>query len=683
VTTDLGRLLKPRTIAVMGGHWAENVIEQCQRMGFDGELWPVNPNRSKIGGLACFRSIAELPTAPDATFIGINRHATIGAVGELAERGAGGAICFASGFSEATAEDQESVSLQEALLEAAGDMPILGPNCYGLINYLDGAPLWPDQHGGRRETTGVAILTQSSNIAINMTMQHRALPVAYVVTAGNQAQIRLAELGMALLEDERVTALGLHIEGFGDLRSFEALAARARTYRKPMVALKVGRSLQARAAMISHTNSLAGEDAAARALLARLDIPELHSVPEFLETLKLLHVQGPLTGHKIASMSCSGGEAALMADAAESRALTYPALEQNQIDSLRATLGPLVALANPLDFHTFIWNDVPAMTATFRAMLEGEADLTFLVLDLPRQDSCDPASWYPALDALAAARDATGNPVAVVATMAENMPEDTARSLAAVGITPLSGIAEALAAAEAAANCGDGLTHPLPAPLLLPTYPSSNARLLSEAQAKDMLRTFGLRTPRGRIAVSTEEVVQMATEIGFPVVLKGQGIAHKSEVGLIQLGLVNAEQTREAAAKMEAMTSGFLVEELIEDVVAELLVGVVRDPAHGFLLTIAAGGVLTELFRDQSNLLLPAADAEIDAALTRLCVAPLLDGYRGRPGADRPSIVATTRIIGDFVAAHADTLEEIEINPLLCRNQDTIVADALITLRTV
>jgi len=683
VTPDLRRLLKPRTIAVMGGRWAENVIEQCQRMGFDGELWPVNPNRPEIRGLPCFRSIAELPTAPDATFIGVNRHTTIETVAALAKRGAGGAICFASGFSEAAAEDQDSVRLQKALLEAAADMPIIGPNCYGLINYLDGAPLWPDQHGGRRESTGVAILTQSSNIAINMTMQHRALPVAYVVTAGNQAQIRLAELGAALLEDERVTALGLHIEGFGDLRSFEALAARARALRKPMVALKVGRSLQARAAMVSHTNSMAGEDAAARALLTRLDIPELRSVPEFLETLKLLHVQGPLSGHKIASMSCSGGEAALMADAAESRVLTYPALEQHQIDSLRATLGPMVALANPLDFHTFIWNDVAAMTATFSAMLQGPADLTFLVLDLPRQDSCNPASWYPALDALTAARDATGKPAAVVATMTENMPEDTARSLAAIGITPLSGIAEALAAAEAAAHCGGGLARPLPEPLLLPTRTSSSARLMSEAQAKSMLRAFGLHTPRGRVAVTTEEVVRMATEIGFPVVLKGQGMAHKSEAGLIHLGLVDAEQTREAAAKMEAMTAGFLVEELIVDVVAELLIGVVRDPAHGFLLTIAAGGVLTELFRDQSNLLLPADNEEIETALARLCVAPLLEGYRGRPGADRPSIVATIRTIGDFVAAHADTLEEIEINPLLCRNHDTIVADALITLRTL
>ena len=166
-------------------------------MGFGGDIWPVHPTRDEVHGRRCFRSVAELPEAPDAAFIGVNRNLTIDIVRALAARGAGGAICYASGFREA----EDGAALEDALIEAAGDMPILGPNCYGVINYLDGALLWPDQHGGARVESGVAIVTQSSNIAINMTMQRRGLPIAYVATAGNQAQTGLSEIAHALLED--------------------------------------------------------------------------------------------------------------------------------------------------------------------------------------------------------------------------------------------------------------------------------------------------------------------------------------------------------------------------------------------------------------------------------------------------------------------------------------------------
>ena len=193
---DLTRLLRPQSIAVMGAVWAENVIAQCRKMGFAGPVWPVHPTKALIGGLPAHATLADLPEAPDATFIGVNRHATIGVVRELAAMGAGGAVCFASGWTEA-GESQ----LQGELVDAAGGMAILGPNCYGVINYLDGALLWPDQHGGRRVAKGVALLSQSSNIVINLTMQARALPIAYVACLGNAAQVGLAELAGATPRD--------------------------------------------------------------------------------------------------------------------------------------------------------------------------------------------------------------------------------------------------------------------------------------------------------------------------------------------------------------------------------------------------------------------------------------------------------------------------------------------------
>ena len=404
----LDRLLRPKSIAVIGGSWGRSVVEQCVRMQYEGELWPVHPKLDTVQGYRCYRSVDELPSAPDATFIGVNRQLTIGMVKQLADAGAGGAVCFASGFSEASAEDDSASALQEQLIDASGDMPIIGPNCYGLINYLDGALLWPDQHGGKRVQRGVAIITQSSNIAINMTMQRRGLPIAYVMTAGNQAKVSIADMAMALLNDERVTAIGLHIEGFGDFSGLQQLAKRARECNIGVVVIKAGRSEQSQTAMISHTNSLSGTDASASALIERLGFARVFSIPSFLESLKLLHTCGPLQGNTIASMSCSGGEASLMADAIGDRPLHYPPLSDKQQQDLRAALGPMVALANPLDYHTYIWNDRDALTATFTAMLQTPATMTFLVIDFPRTDICDDDSWWVALHALVAARDATG-----------------------------------------------------------------------------------------------------------------------------------------------------------------------------------------------------------------------------------------------------------------------------------
>ena len=668
---DLSRLLRPRSIAVIGGGaWCRSVIEQCQKMGFEGEIWPVHPEGGEIGGLPVFTSVDELPSAPDAAFIGVNRFATVELVQALSRTGAGGAVCFASGFLEAQAEDADAADLQAQLLAAAGDMPILGPNCYGFINYLDGALLWPDQHGGTRASSGVALVTQSSNMAINLTMQNRALPVAYVVTAGNQAQNGISQIGMALLEDPRVTALGLHIEGFGDLRAFEALAKRAADLGKPIVALKVGRSVQARAATVSHTASLAGEDAGAQALLERLGIARVDDLTTLLEVLKLLHVTGPLPSNRVATMSCSGGEASLAADLGQAHEIVFPPLNDRQKSALRSALGPMVALANPLDYHTYIWRDAEAMARTFSAMVDPDLAMTILIADFPRADRCDPADWQCVVDAITATKTRTNGNVALCATLPELMPEDVATTLLAAGVIPFSGLTEAIAACAVAARARCRVVEPLALPGVV-----ENAKLIPEAEAKARLSRYGVRVPKSAVSDSAEQAARASEKIGFPVVLKGQGIAHKTEAGAVALNLCHAEEVEKAANSMPAHS--FLVEEMVVDTVAELLVGVVRDPAHGFVLTLAAGGTLTELLNDGVSLLLPASHVEVDAALSQLKFSKLLDGYRGQPAADRSAIRDAIFAIQAYVLENSDRLDEIEINPLLCTPKAAIAADAL------
>jgi acyl-CoA synthetase (NDP forming) len=671
MTRDLSRLFRPKSIAVIGGGaWCRLVIEQCQKMGFGGTIWPVHPKAEEVAGLPAFRDVDSLPEAPDAAFVGVNRFATIDVVRALSARGAGGAVCFASGFLEAAAEDAEGADLQAQLLEAAGDMPFLGPNCYGFINYLDGALLWPDQHGGQRAETGVALVTQSSNIAINLTMQKRGLPLAYVVTAGNQAQSGIAAIGEALLEDDRVTALGLHIEGFGDLRAFEALAARARALGKPIIALKVGKSAEAQAATVSHTASLAGGDAGAGALLSRFGIPRLDDLPSFLETLKLLHVTGRLPSNRIATISCSGGEASLAADTAHARRVAFPPLNDRQKTDLRAALGPMVALANPLDYHTYIWRDTEAMTNAFAAMMDPQLAMTMLIADFPRGDRCDASDWECTIAAMIAARERTGANAGFIATLPELMPEDVAARLMEAGVVPFSGLTEAIAACEAASLC---LPEP-PEPLLLPTA-TVEPDLIPEAEAKRQLSAYGLRVPHSKRAISATNARAVAVDLGFPVVLKGEGVAHKTEAGAVVLNLTSGQAVSDAAHDMPARS--FLIEEMVTGAVAELLIGVVKDPAHGFVMTLAAGGTLTEVLQDSASVLLPASEADLETALNSLRVSRLLNGYRGAAAANREALMAAIRAVEAYVLENALGLEEIEINPLLCTPTDAVAADAL------
>ena len=656
--TSLNRLLRPRHIAVLGAGWALNVIEQTAKMGFAGPVWPVHPTKANIGGLRAYASLADLPEPPDATFVGVNRFATVDVVAELAAMGAGGAICFASGWTEAGEPE-----LQARLVAAAGSMPILGPNCYGVINYLDGALLWPDQHGGIRVERGVALLSQSSNIVINLSMQARGLPIAYVACLGNAAVVGLAELAGALLADDRVTAIGMYVEGIDDAPAFAALAQAAWAAGKGIVCIKAGKTELSRTAAASHTASLAGGGAASSAFLRQIGVAEVATPSELVEALKILHVHGPGLGRRLCSLSCSGGEAGLVADLAASFGIDFPPPSEAQRARLGEILGPIVTVANPLDYHTFIWGDGPRTTDVFATMLKGY-DAGIFIIDPPRPDRCDPSGYEPAFQAILSAAATTGKPAFPVASLPENFDEGRAIALMDQGIVTLMGLETALAAIRAAqVVVGVAGWRPLVA------QPAREGVLLSEADAKALLAQAGVAVPRG-IQAATLEALDVAG-LTAPYALKGLGFAHKTEAGAVRLGL----STLAGQAGMPGAT-GYLVEEMVTGAVAEVLVGLRRDPVYGVTLTVGMGGVTAELLADTVTLVLPVTEAEVLAALRDLRLWPLLDGYRGRPKADVAALAAMAVRLGALMAD--PSFEEIEINPVLLRTEGAVAVDALI-----
>ena len=668
----LSRLFSPKSVAVVGGGvWCRSVIEQLIKIGYKGTIFPVHPFKEEILGIKSFKDLEDIPAIIDATFIGVNRNITIEVVKQLNSLNAGGAVCFASGFLEAEGDKQGSGELQKSLIEAAADMPILGPNCYGFINYLDHAALWPDQHGGTTVDKGVAILTQSSNIAINITMQTRGLPISYIMSVGNQASLGFSEIGMYLMSDPRVSALGLHIEGIGDLKAFEELTTKARKLGKPIVALKVGKSAEARRAAQSHTASLAGDAQSAKSLFKRLGIAEVDRLEVLIDTLKIFHSYGPLSSKNVRSLSCSGGEASLVSDLAQAYGIQFPKLEKENISELRSVLGEMVALSNPLDYHTYIWGDIDAMASTFIAMMRQHNGITIIIVDFPRDDNCDPSAWNCVITAAKMAKKSENKPLALVSTLSENIPEHVSFELLESNIITLHGLDTALAAISASSS---NQTLAPPKPIFL-SYPTGKSILVDEYDAKKSLEKYGLKLPETAKCLQSDAHL-VSDQIGYPVVIKALGSAHKSELGEVFLNLENQKSVKEALRKISK--KHVIVEKMIGDAVVELLVGIVHDPAHGMLLTVGAGGVLTEILSDTSSILLPFSKIELLDCFNQLKISKIAKGYRGALGVDKNKIIDAIMKIQDFVLDNRDKLFEIEINPLIVTTSEVIVADALI-----
>ena len=699
----LRRLFSPRHIAVFGGAAAQEVVRQCKALGFDGPIWPVHPTRPEMEGLPCFASVEALPEAPDASFVAVPRHATVNIVRQLAARGSGGAICYASGFAEVGGD---GVALQAQLVQAAGNMALIGPNCYGMLNYLDGVALWPDQHGGQRQSQGVALITQSGNIGLNLTMQTRGLPLAYLITVGNKAGNSMESLVESLLSDPRVTVIGMHIEGLDDVAAFSRVALKALRQGVPLVALKAGSSALGAQTAMSHTSSLAGPDALYDALFARCGIARVRDPAGLIETCKFLHVHGPLAGKRIISASCSGGEASLVADLAQPRGLEMPAIPTAADARLRAVLGDKVNVANPLDYHTYIWGDLAAQTECFSGLMDCGFDATLLVLDYPRLDRCSADSWGTTVDAFAAAARNGGRGATVVASLPEDLPEAYASALMAQGIAPMHGIPDCLDAIAHAARIGararSSELHPLSdlVPLVwqassaqvdtagaqaAPNHAASTApsHTLDEAAGKQVLAAFGLPVPRGMV-VSAAEAAGVANSLGYPLVVKAVSaqLAHKTEAGGVQLNVQNAEGVRAAVARMAALSDRFLVEQMATQVVAEIIVGVQRDAQFGLSLTLGAGGVLVELLQDVQTLLFPVARADVQSALHALKAWPLLAGFRGKSAGDVEALVDAVLAIAAYAQANTHTLLELDVNPVLVmpEGQGVLAVDALIRL---
>ncbi|HYM28878.1 MAG TPA: acetate--CoA ligase family protein [Steroidobacteraceae bacterium] len=677
----LRRLLAPRSVALIGGAWADAAQAASGVIGYQGELWRVHPSRASSGAQRYFRSVDELPAAPDAAFIAAPNHEVPAIAAALARRGAGGFVCFAAGFSEtATAAGGE---LTAQLLGAAGELPFLGPNCYGFINFFDGVALWPDQVVGGRRERGVALICQSGTIALNLLFNGRSLPIGCVLTVGNQTRLAAADLIEALCSDERVSAFGLYVEGVHDARRFAQAAARAREAGKPIALVKAGRTEAATRTVRTHTGALAGADAAFDAFCVQAGIARCESLSTLCETLKIFHAGGPLRGRRVLAMGASGGDMAMTADAARGLGLEFAPIPEPAAAQLRELLSERVHVSNPFDFHTHVWFDYPRQRQMFRIAQRAGFDAVGFLIDCPPPQAADDSTYVKVIEEFAAALPGASARGVVLSSLPESLSPATRELCLTRGIVPLQGQRESLEALDLAGAVGERWAAGAAVALAIPRQRPRSVRSLSEHAAKRALAEFGVPVPRARL-VPGSDAAAAAVELGFPVVIKAAGAAleHKSDVGGVVLNVRTAAEAAAAAQRLAALAATVLVEEMISDGVAEVLVGVSVDPQFGQLLVLGAGGVLTELLRDSVTLLPPFTAPAIAAALGRLRIARLLDGYRGRPAGDVAALVQTALACTRYAHAHLEHLVELDLNPVIVRPRGlgAVAVDALIRL---
>ena len=690
----LDRLFRPRSIAVIGASADQKKltgrpVAYLQKHGFAGTILPVNPRYPSIAGLRCYPDIGSLPTRPDVGLVLLGGDQVLEAVRELAKAGAGAAIVLAAGFGEAGAEGQRR---QQALMEAAGSMRLLGPNTIGLINVTDRIML---SASGALELEefpqgNIALVSQSGGILGSLLSRAvgRGIGFSKLIATGNEADLDVSDLVDHLLEDDATAVIALYLEALRKPERFRAVAARAARMGKPIVAFKVGRSEAGSRSAASHTGALAGADRVYDALFRQIGVIRAAAFADLLDIPAALAPRRRLRGRRIAVLTSTGGAATLVADSAGLAGFETPPPDEATAERLRGLdIRDAVLDRNPIDvtlaglrpdlFRSAIGTllqspTYDAVTVIVGSSGLGQPDLVAGPVTEALGQSDKPLLVFVSPEAPDILRHLNRNGVPAFAA-----PESCAAAFSAmlrVGAATGQDGAEVAPAAGPAPDVGD-----------------LGSGSLNEAESKALFARFGLPVAR-EMAVATPAAAEAAArQLGGPVVLKilSRHILHKTEVGGVAVGV----KPEEVAGRCEAMAAavrratakeieGFLVQELVQGG-TELILGFHRDPQLGPTILLGMGGVTTELFKDTAIRLLPVGRSDAASMVDELKSGALLKGFRGRPKGDLDALASAIMAFSRMALTLGERLIEAEINPLfvLPEGQGVRAADGLVVLR--
>ena len=689
---NLKRLLKPRHIAFVGGKAVEDCINATRKSGFTGHIWAVHPQYTELAGVACVPSLADLPEPPDATLIAVSRERTVDVVAELNAMGAGGAVSIVGEFAE-TGED--GAALQTRLVTAAGDLALVGPNCLGVMNMFDGMAVWGgDNVFSPVAGDGVALISQSGYVAYSVTNVEQALPLGYAISMGNQAVLNVADYIDAMLDDPRVRAIGLYLEGIVDIAAFSAAALRAVKQGVPLVALKAGGTQESAELAQSHSGTLAVDNEIWSALFRRFAIVEAGSPKALIEALKLLGSPKPPKGNRVVAAANSGGYAAMIGEKGRNVGLDFPAPTKAQRNALRQTVPELVSLMNPLDWN-LPWAAMSTPDTSDNGMgllMDDRCDLLVYFVDWPRElDVAD--VWWPTLEGLIQLNNRMDCPVVIASVLPDGLPADLRLRLANAGVVTLQGLDDTLCAIRTVAQysilraqvLADVENRLLSTPAVL----TGSLVTLNEEMGKALIAEHDIPVP-AHATGTFEEVIAAADLLGFPLAVKllNEDLLHKNRAGAVHLNINDASGLKQAISAIQTSvsrydarldTSHFLIENMVEAPRAEFIVGVSHKPGIGHVLVIGRGGTDVEELRDFATLLLPVSAVQIEDAIRRLSLVRKL----GLDQQDIASLVQVVSQVAQFSDQYRDRLVELDVNPIILDTFGNCTAvDAMMRMRT-
>jgi acetyltransferase len=692
---NVGGLLKPKKICVVGasekegfgGDTCRNIIANME----PGRYFFVNNRKNEVFGHAAYPSIAEVPENFDLAVV-CTPHSTVeNILAEASKRGALGAVVYASGYKEAGpagASRQESL---KRLCESLG-IGLVGPNCAGFVNFTDGVYPFAFISENRDRAGAIGFVSQSGQLCLSM-MDSKVPKFSYVISAGNCAVTIMEDYIDFLIDDDATKVVAIYMEGIQNPEKFTDSLKKAANARKPVVALKTGKSAKGSRTAASHTGSLAGEDAAYEALFRKFGVARVDDLEELIHTSQMFTTLKSLPKNSsFASISLSGGETGICADAAFINGIEFPDFSEETSKSLAGMLPSYARPVNPLDATATLSYDADAFAGCLRVLMKDENCSAVLIGYTLLGVIVDPAIHYIAQAIKIVSAEPGAKPVIMIPFIGGDRNAEYIGILERCGVPVLPPAAAAFKILRYLSDFVkyDPADHDLR--VAIPSPAGGKRVSLGEYEAGREMSRHGIPFPRGGVSHTLDEAMKIAGAIGFPVAVKvnSPDIAHKSDVGCVRVGVANpAELTRAYEEVLSnarancpgAAVSGVGVYEMASQGM-EMIIGVKTDPQFGPLIMAGMGGTFAEALNDTSIALAPLSRNEAANLVFSLKGSKLLSGWRGAGPRDVSSVIDAVMAASGMAVGMKDVMPEADLNPIMVyeAGAGVIAVDALLII---
>lgn len=698
---DLAPLLNPRSVAFVGISGGPKIgmaggcVKNLQKFGYEGQIFPVNPKYDEILGLRSYKSIMDIPDEVDLLVLAIPADSVIPVMREASEKGVKSAIIYSAGFAE-IGEKGEKLQIQLKNICEESHIRLCGPNNMGILSFRERVFVYSAHIPDDIKTGGFGFIGQSGGVTMCAlaSAYARGMGCSYLISSGNEAVIETSDYIRFLLDDPNTRVIGCFIEGFKDPDKFKAVADLALEKGKPIVLVKVGRSIKGQRAALSHTGSITGSDAVQEAFFKKKGITRVDTIEELAETAELFLKAKLPKRNRVLFVMISGGGCGIVSDLSQEHGLELPDISEPIRQELAPIFPAFGQISNPLDLTGYAFRNLDAYYHYLEILLKENVDIICVDPDIP---------WVePLIQKTQQIAPQTDKLLTLICLTAENM-DDSKRKMWRDSIIPIhQDPRRGLKAIKSLINYSEFIERrkkenqiiagPNPDPLSTRDILKNGKRTLTEYQSKKLLNLYGIPITREELARTPDEALSLAHKVGYPVALKVQSedIVHKTDAKVIRLNVNGDNQLLAAYEEVlsnakrynsKAAVEGILVQEMVAEG-TETIVGMIMDKQFGPCIIFGLGGIFVEVLEDVSRMIAPLGKEETLEMIRGIKGFKLLRGFRGKPPADIEKISEVLINLSRLSLNLKDSVGEIDINPLMVypKGEDAKVVDALITL---